>query len=40
MKLGPLLVAGVTFAALYLGLMSIAGSSPVRSLSFLAAALG
>ncbi len=39
MKLGPLLVAGTTFAALYLGLMAIVGSSPVQSLSYLVATL-
>lgn len=39
MKLAPLLVAGVTFAALYLALMAITGSSPTQALSYLLSSL-
>ncbi len=39
MKLGPLLVAGVTFASLYLALMAITGSSPEQSFYYLLATI-
>lgn len=40
MKLGPLLVVGATFTALFVSLMAVAGSSPTQSLTYLLAAIG